>query len=194
MDDPEGVDQLAETRLAEGVELAKRFRDCGVEAVISPSDIADNSGPFFNPEQMRRWILPYASRWAETARAMNMFSILHRDGNLTRYLDDLAGTGLDALQGIDPVAGMDMAQAKATVGDRLCLCGNVDCGLLLLGTPDKVYRNTSELLASQQGKPGFILGASNAVQPEVQPDNYRAMIQAWKDFHQTSRADQPAAG
>jgi hypothetical protein len=28
----------------------------------------------------------------------------------------------------------------------------------------------------------LVLGASNAVQPEVPMENYHAMIQAWKDF------------
>ena len=50
--------------------------------------------------------------------------------------EPVADSLLDALQAIDPVAGMDMLQVKAQVGDRLCLCGNVDCGLLVMGAPE----------------------------------------------------------
>ena len=68
------------------------------------------------------------------------------------------------------------------MGDRLCLCGNIDCGLLLTGTPDTLYAATRELLLSCKPAGAFALGASNAVQEEVPPQNYRAMIQAWRDF------------
>jgi uroporphyrinogen decarboxylase len=184
VDDPESVDQMARDRLVNALELAKRYRDCGAEVVVSPSDIADNSGPFFNPEQMKRWILPYLTEWADAVRALGLYSILHSDGNLTRYMDAIASTGIDAIQAIDPVAGMQMRQTKDIVGQRLCLCGNMDCGLLLTGRPEEVQASTCQLLTSCKAGGGLVLGASNAVQPEVPMANYRAMIRAWREFGQ----------
>ncbi len=178
---PEKVDRLAEEGLAHGLECAGRYRDLGADAVFTASDIADNSGPFFNPEQMRRLVLPYASRWAEKIHGMGMYAIMHSDGQLTPYLDELAGTGIDALQAIDSIAGMNMAQAREIVGNRLCLCGNVDCGLLLRGTPEEVRDATAALLQEQKNFGAFVLGASNAVQKDVPMENYRAMIEAWKN-------------
>ena len=134
-DDPAGIDEQARACLARGLENARRFRECGVEIVFTASDVADNSGPFFNPEQMRRWILPNLDAWAKGVHAMGMHAILHSDGNIARYLDAIAATSVDALQAVDPVAGMDMRMAKDAVAGRLCLCGNVDCGLLLRGAP-----------------------------------------------------------
>jgi uroporphyrinogen decarboxylase len=184
VDDPEGVDTMARNTLSYAMENAKRARDCGAEAVISASDIADNSGPFFNPEQMDRWILPYLTQWSDAIRAMGMYTILHTDGNLTKYMDKIAATGLDAIQAIDPVAGMDMRKTKDIVGRRLCLCGNIDCGLLLRGKPEEIYQSTRNLLTTCKADGGLVLGASNAVQPEVPMENYRAMIRAWKEFGQ----------
>lgn len=183
-DDPEGIDEMARERLRGALERARRFRDCGADAVISPSDIADNSGPFFSPAQMQRWILPCLTQWSDAIRQMGMFSILHSDGNLTPYLDAIAATGLDALQAIDPCAGMEMRQALDIVRGRLCLCGNLDCGLLLRGRPEDVYASTRKLLTTCKAGGGLVLGASNAVQPEVPMANYRAMIEAWKAFRQ----------
>lgn len=181
-EEPEIIDALAEKGLNDGVEAAKLFRDLGADAVFSASDIADNSGPFFNPQQMERWIYPNLRRWTEAIREMGLFSILHTDGDLTRYLDDLASCGLNAIQAIDSVAGMDIVATKARVAGRLCLCGNVDCGLLLTGTPQQVFDATRELLLACKPGGGFVLGASNAVQPDVRAANYRAMIDAWKQY------------
>lgn len=179
---PEELDQTAKATLDSGLQAARRFRDLGADAVFSASDIADNSGPFFNPAQMDRFILPYLDRWASEVKAMGMFSILHSDGQLTPYLEKLADTPLDALQAIDPVAGMDMLKARELVKDRLCLCGNVDCGLLVRGRPQEVFEGTRQLLVTCKAGGGLMLGASNAVQKDVPMENYRAMIQAWEQF------------
>ena len=131
---------------------------------------------------MDRWIYPYLRLWTEGIRATGLYSILHSDGELTPCMDKLAACGLNALQAIDSVAGMDIAATKAKVAGRLCLCGNVDCGLLLTGTPERVFEATKTLLLACKPGGDFVLGASNAVQPDVPAANYRAMIDAWKQF------------
>ena len=181
-DAPEEIDRLAARTLAQGVETARRLRDRGIEAVFTASDIADNHGVFFSPEQMERYILPPLRAWAEAVKAMGLHTILHTDGDIHTCLEELADSGIDALQAIDPVAGMDMRAVKDAVGDRLCLCGNVDCGLLVTGNADEVYATTRELLLACKGGGGLVLGASNAVQPEVPTENYRAMVRAWQEF------------
>lgn len=93
-EDPESLDKLAEVRLEKSIELATRLRDCGAEMTFTASDIADNSGPFFNPTQMKRWILPNLHRWSEALHEMGLFAIMHSDGNLMPYINDLAETGL----------------------------------------------------------------------------------------------------
>ena len=78
-------------------------------------------------------------------RDPSSLALMHTDGNIMKCVDDLAETGLDAIQAIDATAGMDIDAARAIAGSRLCFCGNVDCGSLLRGTPDEVYaRNTAQ--------------------------------------------------
>jgi uroporphyrinogen decarboxylase len=183
-DAPEEIDERAQATLERGLQQARRFCDLGVEAAYTASDIADNHGLFFSPAQMERFILPYLRRWAEGVREMGCYAILHTDGDVTACLEAFADSGLHALQAIDPVAGMDIRAVKAQVGDRLCLCGNVDCGLLVRGTPQEVYDQTRYLLADCAAGGGLVLGASNAVQVEASIENYRAMIDAWREYGQ----------
>ncbi|MFH1707892.1 MAG: uroporphyrinogen decarboxylase family protein [Planctomycetota bacterium] len=180
--EPEKIDQRAADTYAHSLENAKKIRDAGAEIAVSASDIADNSGPFFNPKQMERWILPYLTKWSEAMHAMGLRTILHTDGNLTEYMDQIADTGLDAVQAIDPTVGMDMRATRDIVGDRLGLCGNIDCGKLLMGKPEDIFKAPRDLLASCKDDGGLVLGASNAVQPDVPIANYRAMIAAWREF------------
>lgn len=182
-EEPESIDEQAEATLRGSLDTIRRFRDLGAGAVFTASDIADNSGPFFNPAQMERWIYPFLQRWADSVHSLGMFGILHSDGNLMPYMDRLAASGVDAIQAIDPVAGMDMGEAMKMVAGRVCLCGNVDCGLLLTGTPDQVFDSTRRLLTACGSEGGLVLGASNAVQPETPVANYRAMIAACRVFN-----------
>jgi uroporphyrinogen decarboxylase len=133
---------------------------------------------------MERFILPYLRRWAAAVKEMGHYALLHTDGDLGTCLEDLADSGIDALQAVDPVAGMDMRATKEAVGDRLCLCGNIDCGLLVMGTPEEVYAATRTLLLENKAGGGLVLGASNAVQVEAPVENYWAMIEAWQAFGQ----------
>jgi len=147
-EEPESIEQVAEDKLKGSLEVILRFHDLGAGAVFTASDIADNSGPFFNPSQMERWIFPFLQRWSDSARNLGLFSILHNDGNIASYMDRLAVSGVDAIQAIDPVAEMDIEEAMKVAAGRVCLCGNIDCGLLLTGTPDQVFESTRRLLAA----------------------------------------------
>ena len=180
-DAPQEIDAQAQNTLAHGLEAARRFRDMGIEALFTSSDIADNHGPFFNPQQMERFILPYLAKWAHGVREMGGYAIMHTDGDLSPCLEGIAESGLHALQAIDPIAGMDIRRVKEEVGTRLCLCGNVDCGLLVNGTPEQVHAETRALLLDCKPGGGLVLGASNAVQRAVPMENYRAMIRAWQE-------------
>jgi len=151
-DAPEEIDEMARRALAGGLETARWMRDLGVEMMVSASDLADNRGPFYNPRQMDRFVWPYLRRWAEGVRAMDAFAVLHSDGDMTELLDGLADSPLHAWQAVDPTAGMDMRAAKDRVARRLCLAGNVDCGLLLTGAPEAVFDATRDLLTAC--KPG----------------------------------------
>ncbi len=178
---PDEIEARAQNGSKRGIERLKLVQDHGADAVFTASDIADNHGPFFNPAQMDRFILPFAKLWANAAHELGMPCIFHSDGNLMPVLESLASTGVDALQAIDPVAGMDIMKVRDLARGRLCLCGNVDCGLLLTGTPDQVYAATTNLL--NQVKPGgaFVLGASNAVDRATPVQNYRALTAAHRD-------------
>jgi len=181
-DAPEEVDEMARQRLQSGLETIKQFCDVGVGAVYTGADQADNRGPFFTPKQLHRFVLPYLREWADSVKRMDLYAIMHTDGNIMPILDDLIGCGIQALQAIDPTAGMDIRQVQALVGDRICLCGNVDPGLIFTGPAEEIYNVTRDLLLDCKAKPGFILGSSNAVFHETPIEHYLAMVQAFRDY------------
>lgn len=181
-DEPEEVDAWAKNMYEKGIESAKWCRDMGYDIILSPSDVADNKGPFYSPAQMERWFYPYLNKWAEEVKTMGMYTILHTDGNISPLLDKLADSPLHAIQAIDTVAGMDIFKTKEQVSGRLCLCGNVGTGTLVLGPKEAVYEETKQILLNCKAGGGLVLGASNATVPETPAENYREIYRAWKEF------------
>lgn len=180
-EEPESIDEECERLYARSLEKMRPLLDAGVDAIYTPSDMADNHGPFFRSHFMERFVLPYLVKWAEAAHQGGARAILHTDGQIMPILGSLCETGIDGIQSVDSVAGMQMDKALDKAAGHVALIGNVDCGLLITGTPDEVYAHTREIIVNCLEKPGFVLGASNAVVEETPLENYLAMVKAYED-------------
>ena len=118
-DAPEEVDEIFRNTFRHGIECAKKLRDAGVKAVVNASDIAHNGGLFYSPQQMDKLFLPFLNNWANRLKEMGLYAILHTDGRIYACLEELADSGINALQAIDPVAGMDMRAVKEQMNGRI---------------------------------------------------------------------------
>ena len=155
----------------------------GVDVVVLLDDYADKNGPFMGPERFREFILPYLSRTVRAIQDAGGYVIKHTDGNLWSILDMLVDTGIDAINPIEPVAGMDIGEVKREYGDRVCIVGNIDCGeLLCRGTTDAVREAVRACIQAASPGGGHILSSSNSLQSGVKPENYVAMVEEAKEY------------
>ena len=66
---------------------------------------------------------------------------------------------------------------------RVFLAGGIDMSQLLSrGTPEEVGEAGKETIAKASPGGGHILASSNSIHPAVEPRNYRAMVQAAREF------------
>jgi uroporphyrinogen-III decarboxylase len=75
----------------------------------------------------------------------------------------------------------DMARAKAIVGRRQCIGGNVSAALFTMGTPEQMDAYVQELLGKTAADGGFIL-SSGIVLDEADPAAYKAFIDAGRKY------------
>jgi uroporphyrinogen decarboxylase len=161
------------------VALARRAVRAGADVVMLGDDYAYNSGPMMSPAMFKHFIQPRLARVVDAIHDEGAFCVKHSDGNLWPILDMIVETGVDAINPMEPAAGMDIAEVKRRYGERVCLIGNIDCGELLSnGTKDDVARTVWQ--AIQQAAPGggYIMSSSNTIHSSVKPENYLAMIEA----------------
>jgi uroporphyrinogen decarboxylase len=111
--------------------------------------------------------------------------IKHTDGDIWSILDMMLEAGIDAIDPLETVAGMDIGKAKAKYGDRVALVGNVDCTALLpRASTREVVEAVKETIAKGSPGGGHILASSNSIHPAVKPENYKAMVQACRKYGQ----------
>ncbi len=173
------MDMVLEVHLA----IARRAVRAGVEVIVLGDDYAHNAGPMMSPEAFDHFILPRLTRMVEVIHEEGALVIKHTDGNIYPLLESIAGSGADAVNPIEPVAGMDLATTKRLVGDRMALVGNVDCGRLLShGEPDEVRQTVRQCILDGGPGGGYCLSSSNSIHSSVRPENLVAMVEAGLEF------------
>nr|WP_320134048.1 uroporphyrinogen decarboxylase family protein [uncultured Holophaga sp.] len=136
---------------------------------------ARGASEFFNPKLWQRFVFPYIRRTVEMVSSLGLVTNIHCDSNWERDLDHFRvfepGTVVFESDG-----ATDMARIRERLGGRIALKGDVPANLLVLGTPEQVYRYCRELIESSG--PGFILSCGCSCPPNAKPENVRAMIEA----------------
>lgn len=163
--------------------VLERAAEVGADILCTGDDYAHNRAPIMSPEHFERFVLPYLKEAVGVAKGSGLPFMKHTDGCLWPILDMIVGAGIDILDPVEPVAGMDIGRVKEAYGDRIALAGNVDCGHLLPhGTAEEVVEAVKETLAKGAVGGGLILASSNSIHPAVKPENYRAMVDAARKY------------
>ena len=76
---------------------------------------------------------------------------------------------------------VDMVRAKAVLGGKACIAGNVPVALLSVGTPEEVWAYCRDLIDKVGRDGGFILGPSGQTE-DVKIENVEAMVACAKEY------------
>ena len=94
------------------------------------------------------------------------------------WLEAMADTGCHAL-GLDWT--VDIGAAKARVGDRVALQGNMDPAVLR-ADPATIEREVQSILNSFGGGAGHIFNLGHGITPDIDPEHAKAFIEAVHKF------------
>ena len=153
----------------------------GLDGFAMCSDYCFNDNPFLHPAMFGELVTPYLARTIAGLRDLGFYTIKHTDGNIMPILDQLVEANPHALHSLDPQGGVDIAEVKRLYGDRVCLIGNVNCGLLTSGTEDEVIESARYCIQHGMPRGGYIFSTSNCAYTGLPLERYELM---WKVWHE----------
>jgi uroporphyrinogen decarboxylase len=179
---PHEVQAEAQRRVDLALEQARKLQGQGLDGFALCADYCFNTGPFLRPEVFAEVVTPYLKQLIAGYREMGFYVIKHTDGNIMPILDQLVDCNPHALHSLDPQGGVDIAQVKALYGDRICLAGNVNCGLIDTGTDEEYL--ASARYALEHGMPGggYIFCTSNCIYTGMKLERYEKMLELWREI------------
>ena len=145
----------------------------GAQAVM----VFDTWGSILTPRTYLSFSLQYMQRIVDgvtsQAEGRKVPVVLFTKGG-GPWLEAMAATGCDAL-GVDWTT--DLAEARAKVGDRVALQGNLDPAVLY-ASPEVIREEVRQVLDSFGHGSGHVFNLGHGIHPEVKPEHAGAMIDA----------------
>jgi uroporphyrinogen-III decarboxylase len=129
----------------------------------------------------REFVQEYEKQVIEAIHAGGAYSIYHNCGRAKRLYPNYREMGMSLWETVsEPPAGDNqLAEAKAALGDKICLLGNLDqIHFLKTASPAEVAERARQIMAV--GKPGgrYIFAASDFLETGTPRENVVAMIEA----------------
>jgi uroporphyrinogen decarboxylase len=172
-DDPGLITEIHSSYADWTAEVVPLLEDVGFDVVWAFDDVAFNSGPIFSPEFYAAHILP---KERAVASGFSLPLITHSDGDMTPLLESWLELGQCAIHPLQTDV-MDIYEIKRSLGDRVCLVGNIFMDDLVARDPayirEEVHRRRERL-----GPGGYILSSSNSLTDNMQPENIVAIRDA----------------
>ena len=174
------LDKLADSvigylnaQIAAGAQSVMVFDTWG--GVLSPRDYKD-----FSLQYMAK-IVDGLTRHSDGRKVP--VTLFTKNGGM--WLEDIVATGCDAV-GLDWT--IDIDKAKARVGDKVALQGNMDPSMLY-AQPARIEEEVATILAGfGQGGTGHVFNLGHGIHPDVNPDHAGVFIEAVhrlsKPYHQ----------
>ena len=184
-EDPEGIKTEQEQRLVKMTDFAEKLKKVDNGALLDGftlcADYCFNVNPFFPPDIFGDLIAPPLAKVIKAYRDMGYYTIKHTDGNIMPIMEHLVQCKPDALHSLDPQGGVDLKLVKQKYGDKICLVGNVNCGLLQTGTDEEAAADIRRALRDGMPGYGFIFSTSNCVYTGLDLGRYNMMNKIWRE-------------
>ena len=182
--EPEHFDALLDRAIGYNLKLAEVAKArYGTQIVATTDDVANATGLLMRPATYFDRLGPGFKKVIGGYKELGYLVIKHCDGNVDAVLDHWIESGIDCLDPIDPAGGYTIPGMKERIGDKVCLKGNVDCtGALCTGTAEEVAEEVRQCIDGGAAGGGLIISSSNTIHRGVKPENFKAMIEAVREY------------
>ena len=177
-DDPDMVHLVLEKVTAFLIEYAKAYKEAGANGIVMAEPVAGMLSPMLEEE----FSSPYVKKIVDAVQSDTFAVVYHNCGdNTARMVDSILSTGAMAYHFGNSIDIEDMLKC---IPEDTVVMGNLDpAGLLRLGTPEQIAKETKELIARCRKYPHFLISSGCDIPPATPWENLDAFFTAVEEAY-----------
>jgi len=161
---PEFIHEIMGEYAKTNIEIVKRLGEAGVEIIFMADDLGYKGRSIFSIEKFKEFILPYYQIIYDACRKRGILIIQHSCGYIDKLLPHMVDAGLNAIEALEPAAGVNLAHLKETIGDKVCFIGGIDASdILNFGTPQDLEQEVKRCIHEASSRGGYFAGPSHNI-------------------------------
>jgi uroporphyrinogen decarboxylase len=168
-------ERVADHQIQVALEAIKRS-DLWESSVWIFDDCADNDRLQISPATYEGIFLPQIARMVNAFKSAGVRHVVfHSDGNIRDILDGLVDAGIDAINPVEPRAGMDVPALRSKYGESLAYIGGLcNSEILPAGTSEQVRTHVERVV--QAGKDGGLVIGSHSIGPDISLERFEFVV------------------
>ena len=176
-DEPEMVEMILEKATAFLIQYAKAFKEAGANGIC----MAEPAAGLLSPALMDEFSTPYVQKVREAVEDENFIFMYHNCGNISPLPDRIRALDMQAYSIENAV---DVEKVLKVIPEDRIVIGNIDpAGTIRSGTPEKIRKETLELLNRCGKYPNFVISSGCDIPPAAPLENIQAFFDAVKEYY-----------
>jgi len=163
--------------------LIKALQHIGAKIYLIADDYGYKNRTFIPKET---WHLLFTDKYKEIINIIHKKKqkvIIHSDGYISDMIEIFVDLGFDAVQSLEPNAGVDIFTLFKQFQNQICFIGNLDISLLSFGTPQQVKDYVIKLIKkAYEYNCSLVISPTQQINSKCKSENINAMIQTTKKF------------
>ena len=152
--------------------------DGQIDLLKTCDDYGTQCSMLFSVDMWREYFKENTKKLVNLAHKYGAYFMQHSCGAVRPVIPELIKCGVDALDPIQKVIGMEAEGLKRDFGDKLTFHGGIDTqNILPLGTPEQVAKESRYFIETLNKNGGYIFGPSQALEGDVPVENIEAMYE-----------------
>jgi uroporphyrinogen decarboxylase len=178
-DDPDLVSDIFEQI---GDRIYKYYKrsieyDC-VGAILYNDDWGFNTQTLLSPENLRKYVFPWAKKIVAAAHEKGKYGLLHSCGYYGEIIDDIINDmKFDGKHSYEDTI-IPVEKAYDDLKGKIAVLGGMDVNFMATAGETDIYNRAKAMLEKASLTGGYALGTGNSVPEYIPDDNYFAMIKA----------------
>lgn len=186
MEEPELIQAILDRHCDRMLEIYRRMFEAAegrIDFLKCCDDYGTQISLLFSPNMWNEFFAANTKRFVKLCHEYNAFYMQHSCGAVRGIIPNIIACGVDAIEPLQKVVGLEPEGLVEDFGNQLCFQGGIDTQHILpLGTPEEVRAETEAVLRTFSKVNGYILGPSQDFEGDVPVENIVALYSARETY------------